>query len=110
MPKEITLFSDDVEEPLGKLARQIADEVLSLLDEASPELVGDVYENGITLTGGGSQIWGMDRLLTDKVGVPCTLADDPDSCVVYGCGKSLNWMNQMSEGPINIAKKRILRG
>ena len=39
-----------------------------------------------------------------------TLADDPDSCVAYGCGKSLAWMNHMQEGPINIARKRAMRG
>jgi hypothetical protein len=38
------------------------------------------------------------------------LADDPDACTAYGCGKSLAWINHMHEGPINIAKKRIMRG
>jgi len=37
------------------------------------------------------------------------VADDPDSCVAYGCGKSLAWMNHMQEGPINIARRRIMR-
>ena len=62
-----------------------------------------------TLTGGGSQIAGMEQLLTEYTGVPCRVADDPDSCVAYGCGKSLGWINHMSEGPINIARKRILQ-
>ena len=35
-------------------------------------------------------------------------SDDPDSCVAYGCGKSLAWINQMTEGPINVARKRLL--
>ncbi len=110
MPREITLLSSEVYEVLKRPARQIADEVLSVLEETSPELVSDIAENGITLTGGGSQIWGMDYLLTERTGIQCTLADDPDSCVVYGCGKSLAWINHMQEGPINIARKRILRG
>ena len=53
-------------------------------------------------------IYGMDMLLTERTGVRCTLADDPASCVVYGCGKSLAWINQMTEGPINVARKRLL--
>jgi len=57
----------------------------------------------------GNQIYGMDKLLTERSGILCTLADDPASCVAYGCGKSLAWINHMSEGPINIAKKRIMR-
>ena len=109
MPREITLLSSEIFEVLRRPARQIADEVLSVLDMTSPELVGDIAENGITLTGGGSQIWGMDLLLTERTGIRCTVADDPDSCVAYGCGKSLSWMNHMQEGPINIARKRLMR-
>ena len=109
MPREITLLSSEIFEVLRRPARQIADEVLSVLEETSPELVGDIAENGITLTGGGSQIWGMDKLLTERTGIACTLADDPDSCVAYGCGKSLSWISQMTEGPINIARRRIMR-
>ena len=109
MPREVTLLSSEIYEILRRPARQIADEVLSVLEETSPELVSDIAENGITLTGGGSLIWGMDMLLTERTGIRCTVADDPESCVAYGCGKSLSWINHMNEGPINIARKRILR-
>lgn len=110
VPREATLFSDDIYDVLRRPARQIAEEVLSVLEMTSPELVSDISESGITLTGGGSQLWGMDKLLMDATGIMCTLADDADSCVAYGCGKSLAWINHMQEGPINIAKKRIMRG
>ena len=110
MPRELTLLSSDICEVLQRPAKQIADEVLSVLEDTSPELVGDIDENGITITGGGSLIWGMDKLLTERTGVTCTLADDPDSCVAYGCGKSLAWMNHMPEGPINIARRRVMKG
>ncbi len=109
MPREITLLSSEIFEVLRRPSRQIADEVQSVLEETSPELVGDIAQNGITLTGGSSQIWGMDLLLTERTGIRCSIADDPDSCVAYGCGKSLTWMNTMTEGPINIARKRIMR-
>lgn len=110
VPREVTLLSSEIYEVLRRPARQITDEVLSVLEETSPELVSDISENGITLTGGGSQLWGMDKLLMERTGVMCTLSDDADSCVAYGCGKSLAWINHMTEGPINIAKKRIMRG
>ena len=109
MPRELMLYSTEIFEVLRRPARQIADEVLSVLEETSPELVGDIAENGITLTGGGSQIWGMDLMLSERTGIACSVADDPDSCVAYGCGKSLAWMNHMQEGPINIARRRIMR-
>ena len=109
MPRELTLLSSEIFEVLRRPARQIADEVLSVLEETSPELVGDIAENGIILTGGGSQVWGMDKMLSERTGIACSLADDPDSCVAYGCGKSLSWINHMPEGPINIARKRLMR-
>ena len=110
VPREATLLSDEIYEVLKKPMRSIVEEVLSVLDTTSPELVSDISENGITLTGGGSQLWGVDKLLTEATGILCTLADDAESCVAYGCGKSLAWINHMQEGPINIARKRIMRG
>ena len=108
-PRELTVLSSEIYEVLRRPARVIADEVLSVLEDTSPELVGDIAENGITLTGGGCQIAGMAALLTERTGIPCTIADDPASCVAYGCGKSLAWISRMNEGPINIARKRIMR-
>lgn len=109
MPREVGLNSAEILDVLRRPARQIADEVLSVLEETSPELVGDIADNGITLTGGSSQIWGMSLMLSERTGIRCTLADDPDSCAAYGCGKSLAWINHLDEGPINIARKRIMR-
>ena len=109
MPRVVTLMSSEIFEVLRRPARQIADEVLSVLEQTSPELVSDISENGITLTGGGSQLWGMAELLMERTGIPCTVADDPDACTAYGCGKSLAWINHMQEGPINIARKRMMK-
>lgn len=109
MPRELTLLASEIYEILRRPARQLADEVLSVMESASPELVSDISENGITLTGGGSQIWGMAQLITERTGITCVMADDPESCVAFGCGKSLGWINHMQEGPINIARKRVMR-
>ena len=110
MPREATLTASEICEALQRPAKIIIEEVVSVLEDASPELVSDIAENGITLTGGGSQIWGMAQLLQERTGISCVVADDPQSCVAYGCGKSLAWINHMTEGPINIARKRLLRG
>ena len=110
MPKTVTLTSTEIYEVLRRPARQIAEEVLSVLEQTSPELVSDISENGITITGGCGQLWGMDLLLMERTGIACILADDPESCTAYGAGKSLAWINNMQEGPINIARKRAMRG
>ena len=109
MPRVITLMSSEIFEVLRRPARQIADEVLSVLEQTSPELVSDISETGITLTGGCSQLYGFDALLMERTGINCTVADDPEFCTAYGCGKSLGWINHMDEGPINIARKRMMR-
>ena len=108
-PREARISSSELLKPLLSVAQRIGNEMLSVLENTSPELVSDIAKNGITLTGGGSQIWGMDILLSECTGIKCTVADDPESCVAFGCGKSLAWINHMSEGPINIAKQRLLR-
>ena len=110
LPRQIELFSSEIFDVLRRPARQITDEVLHVLEETSPELVGDIARNGITLTGGGSQIWGMDQLIHDRTGIACHIADDPDSCVVYGCGRGIKWINdKLNEGPINLARHRAMR-
>lgn len=109
MPKALTLTSSEIYEVLRRPARTIADEVLVVLEQATPELVSDISENGITLTGGCAQVWGFPELLIERTGINTILADDPDSCTAYGCGKSLEWINNMTEGPINIARKRMLK-
>ena len=109
MPRVVTLTSGEISEVLRRPARQIVEEVMSVLEQTSPELVSDISETGITLTGGCSQLYGFDALLMERTGINCTVADDPDSCTAYGCGKSLAWINHMQEGPINIARKRIMK-
>ena len=109
VPREFSVLASEIYEVLRRPAAQIVEELLSVLEDTSPELVGDIAKNGITLTGGCSQLTGMEQLLSECTGVTCKVADDPESCVAFGCGKSLSWINHMSEGPINIAKKRIMR-
>ena len=94
---------------LRRPARIIADEVLTVLERTSPELVADISRNGIVMTGGGSQLWGMDQMIAERTNMACTIAEDPDSCVAYGCGKSLAWINHMQEGTINLARRKLLK-
>ena len=68
-------------EVLRRPARQIMDKVLDVLESTTPELVADIARNGIVLTGGGSQLFGMDRLLCERTEMTCVVADDTDSCV-----------------------------
>ena len=108
-PKETTLQAEEILEALKRPARQIVDEIFTVLERTPPELVADLAQNGIVLTGGGSLIWGMEQLIRERTELPCILADDADSCVAYGCGKSLAWINHMQEGTINLARRRLMQ-
>ncbi|HSW87743.1 MAG TPA: rod shape-determining protein, partial [Candidatus Saccharimonadales bacterium] len=63
---------------------------MDVLEDAPPELTSDIVEHGILLTGGGSQLPGLDRLIVEKTHIPVVLADDPLTTVVRGTGKVLN--------------------
>ena len=109
LPQEQNISSLELIEAFKRPARQIVDEVLSVLEHSSPELVADIAKNGIVLTGGGSLLYGFDRLISERTEIPCAIADDADSCVALGCGKSLQWINSMQEGTINIARRTLMK-
>ena len=109
LPRDVMITSSELLEVLYRPARQIVDEILAVLELSSPELVADIAGNGIILTGGGSQIWGMDRLINERTEIPCMVADNPDNCVALGCGKSLQWISSMQEGTINIARRKLMK-
>ena len=109
LPKEETVSSIELMEAFKRPARQIVDEVLSVLEHSSPELVADIAQNGIVLSGGGSLLYGFDKLIAERTEIACSIADDADSCVAYGCGKSLQWINSMQEGTINLARKKLMK-
>jgi len=109
MPRMVNLTSEEIYEVLRRPARQIADEVMVVMEQSTPELVSDISETGIVLTGGCSQLYGFTQLLEERTGIHCIVADNPDSCTALGCGKSLKWINTLPEGPLNIARKRMMK-
>ncbi|MBQ1281956.1 MAG: rod shape-determining protein [Oscillospiraceae bacterium] len=109
LAKELVIQSRDVMDAMLPVAKQIAEEVVNVLEQTSPELIADISENGIVLTGGASQIRGMDRLLAEVTQMPCIVADDAASCAAFGCGKSISWIRQMQDGTVNIARKKLLK-
>ncbi|MBR5020515.1 MAG: rod shape-determining protein [Oscillospiraceae bacterium] len=109
VPQEVELSSEEITEILARPLQQIADEILYVLERTSPELVGDIAEQGIVLTGGSAEMWGIEQFIADHTRIPCTVADDPASCTAIGCGRSIAWIKTMSEGPINIARKRAMK-
>ena len=71
--------------------------------------MADLSQNGIVLTGGGSLLYGFDQLIAERTEIPCSIADDTDSCVANGCGRSLQWISSMQEGTINLARRKLMK-
>lgn len=69
------------------------EKVHSILERTPPELAADIAENGICMTGGGSMLYGLDRLLAERCKIPCYVADDAVSCVAIGAGKALEHLD-----------------
>ena len=81
-------------QPLQECAFSIIDALHNVLEKTPPELVGDIYQNGVVMTGGGSLIKGFDKLIESKIGIKTYVANDAVSCVAIGTGKSLEYIDK----------------
>ena len=97
LPKTVEITSEEVREALSEPVRQIAEKLCSVLEETPPELGSDVIERGITLTGGGALIRGIDRLLNSITDIPVRVADNALNCVAIGTGRALEEMDAIKQ-------------
>ena len=110
LPKTVKISSAELAEVLLEPMRDILEAIHLVLERTPPELVADISQNGIVMSGGGSLIYGIDRLVERDTGIRTVVVDDPVSCAAYGAGKLLTRLNDMNEGMVNFARKRMLRG
>lgn len=110
MPKTVTVSSSELAEVLVDPTKKVLEAVHSVLERTPPELVGDIGRNGIIMSGGGSLLYSLDRLIARDTGISSIVVDDALSCTVYGAGKMLSNLDNMEDGMINIARKRQLKG
>ena len=86
LPKEVIVRNAQVRSALQKSLKTIADSIKAILEDAPPELVGDILERGIHLSGGGSLLRSMDEYIERELQVETRIVDDPLTCVVRGLG------------------------
>jgi rod shape-determining protein MreB len=89
LPQTVTVSSIEVRDAISENVSQIVAAVKTILERTPPELAADIIERGICLTGGGSLLRGVDRLLQLETQIPTFIADDPMSSVAIGTGKVL---------------------
>jgi rod shape-determining protein MreB len=103
LPKAMLVYDYHTHEAFQEPLEAIIGAVKEVLENTPPELAADVVEKGITLTGGGSLLKGIDTLLSRHTGIKVLIAEDPLSCVALGAGKALNMLDLLSS---NGKKKR----
>ena len=109
LPRSVSLDSNDMLEALEEPAQRILETVHKVIENTPPELVGDIAAGGITLTGGGSLLWGIDRLIEGSTNIPVRTCDDAEMCVAYGLLKSLEWVDNMREGTLGISRRKQMK-
>ena len=106
LPKTLTVTSTEMLEAFEEPVERVLEAVHGVLERTPPELVADISDNGIVMTGGGSLVDGFDKLITARTGIHTMVADDAISCVAEGTGKSLDSLNSMTDGTVNLSRRK----
>ena len=106
LPKVITISSKEMIEALAEPITAILDAICWVIENTPPELLGDILHNGIVMTGGGSLLYGFDKLVEQVTGIKTRVAKDAVSCVAIGTGKSLDNLDLLPEGDISISRDK----
>lgn len=109
-PKTVSVDSNELIEAFVEPMNKILDSIHAVLERTPPQLVGDLDKNGIVMSGGGSLVYGIDRLIERSTGIRTIVVDDAVSCAAYGLGKMLKYLDDMQDGMMNFYRKRQLKG
>ena len=106
LPRVFNVTSSEMIEAFEETSNSILEAIHGVLERTPPELVADISTNGIVMTGGGSLVSGFDKLVTARTGIHTMIADDAISCVALGTGKSLETLNSMQDGTMNLSRRK----
>ncbi len=106
LPRLVRISSNEIPNALEEPITAIIEAVCSVIERTPPELIGDIITNGIVMTGGGSLLYGLDRLIEYATDIKTRIAKKAVSCVAIGTGMSLDHIGSIPEGAINISRQR----
>ncbi len=98
LPETTIMNSDEMIEALIESAIAIIKTVQATLEETPPELLADIFTDGIYLTGGSARLYGFSTLLSKKTKIPVVTFDNPEDCVVLGAGKAIRYIDKIDGG------------
>lgn len=107
LPITVNVSSTNMLEALRDPVQGIVETIHAVLERTPPELAADISNKGVYLTGGGALLYGMDKLISEKTGIPVIMANEPISCVARGTGKALEDIHLMENNILedNFTKK-----
>lgn len=97
LPKTAQIKESEIREAISENVDEMIEAIKLTLENTPPELAADIMERGITLTGGGALIKGLDKLITEITKIPTHVAEYPIDCVVIGTGKALDNVKELIE-------------
>ena len=97
LPRNQEIKASEIKNAMSETIETIVDAVRSVLERTPPELSSDIMDRGVLMTGGGSLLENMDRLLSEETGVPVCQAEDPMTCVARGTGQALEEMDELQD-------------
>ena len=109
LPDKVRLSSREMLEALMEPMTAVIDAICSVIARTPPELVGDIMDNGIVMTGGGSLLRGFDKMISEITKIPVRVADNPKDCVAIGTGLRLENLEYYKDGAINLSREREKR-
>lgn len=89
LPKSLKLKASEVREALATVIQDIVSGISDILEETPPELVADILKHGVIMAGGGSKLYGIDKIISEATKMPVWVTEEPESAVVKGCAKLL---------------------
>ena len=95
LPKIITIDSDEIYEALIDSVNDLIEGIQVLVERTPPQLASDIFQQGITLTGGASLLYGLAEAISGVMNMPCQVADDARDCTVLGCARILEESAQL---------------
>ena len=90
LPRAVTVNSEEMIEALDEPLRDLISALHRIIERTPPELASDIFDEGITLSGGGAQLFGLDEVLSDQLKIRVTLADEPALCVAHGLSELID--------------------
>ena len=97
LPKNIQITSEEIREALADPLSMVLDAIRTTLEKTPPELSADIIDHGVTLTGGGALLRGLDQLIEKETGMPVHIAESPLDCVAMGTGRVLDDIDRLRD-------------